>query len=176
MWAQGPTDRIKQYVFGYFDDNLWVNEAGHNVTEDEIWTIFTWSLHYSYLAVWPRIQWTREPWPPDSSEGRLASSGTKLAGGFFLLLLSLKGDLDYYARTLRLRHYNANALCDLCPAERGGRLRALAYTNFGADAEWQRAPYTRQEWRALYHNKFLHWVFSLTHVSHFNLEPDELHA
>eukprot|EP00959_Pyramimonas_sp_CCMP1952_P182770 3822151-Pyramimonas_sp.AAC.1 len=83
-----------------------------------------------------------------STDGRLA--GERLAGGHFLVLLSLKGDLDYYAKTLRLRHYNANDLCDLCPARRGSRLRALEFTNFGPDAAWKTTPYTRQEWRSLY--------------------------
>ena len=111
---------------------------------------------------------------PEGVEASVA--GTKLANGHFLVLFGLKGDLDYYAKLLRLRHYNAKFLCDLCPAGRLKTLRALCYTNFGADATWPHCQFTIEEWRALYHELFLHWVFHMKGVCQVMLEPDELHV
>eukprot|EP00969_Alexandrium_andersonii_P107784 4755550-Alexandrium_andersonii.AAC.1 len=57
-----------------------------------------------------------QEWPAGSVEAQLA--GKPLADGHFCVLLSLKGDLDYFTQTLSLRHYNSNMLCDFCPALR----------------------------------------------------------
>ena len=76
--------------------------------------------------------------------------GKKLADGLFAVLWCLKGDLDYFARSLHLRHYNANDMCDLCPATRRLDERSLLYNNFGRDATWKSLCFTAAQWRGLY--------------------------
>ena len=66
-------------------------------------------------------------------------------------------------------------MCELCPANRDKRVRRLLYCNFDRDAEWPTMQYSLSQWRALYADTFLHWLFKLGGVSHFSLEGDELH-
>ena len=102
-------------------------------------------------------------------------AGQPLADGLFGVLWSLKGDLDYFSKTLKLRHYNSNHMCDLCTAGRVGG-RELLYNNFDADALWKQQLLTPQQWRACYNARFLHYIFNLAGVTNLCLEPDELHV
>ena len=56
--------------------------------------------------------------------------GKPLADGYFLVLWSIKGDLDYFAKQLHLRHYSRNEFCELCPANAEEGNVALNLTNF----------------------------------------------
>ena len=97
-------------------------------TETEIWRILLWSLHFLYLGKWPTVNWNQQKWPEGSPEEALA--GKDLAGGLCGILYTIKGDLDFYAKVLGLRHYNANEPCELCPAHRHPRDRSRLYNNF----------------------------------------------
>ena len=147
-------------------------------TEDsmrEIWQIITWSLFWLYRGKWPQVKWDGAPWTPaDGADYHLA--GTPLADGLFFLLDSIKGDLDYFTKNLKLRHYNSNLMCDICPATRCRDDPSMMYNNFGAGARWMFHKYTPDQWRACYDGKFLHWVFTLPGVSNLSLDPDELHV
>ena len=83
-----------------------------------------------------------------------------MADGLFGVLWSLKGDLDYFSKTLKLRSYNANRMCDLCTAGRKGG-RELLYNNFDVDALWKRQLLTPQQWRAEYDGHFVHYIFNI---------------
>ena len=63
------------------------------------------------------MDWNAEPWT-DAHPTEKEMAGKPLADGLFAVLLCLKGDLDYFAKALHLRHYNANEMCDMCPAHR----------------------------------------------------------
>ena len=39
---------------------------------------------------------------------------------FFGVLWTIKGDLDWYCKTLRFKNYNNNKPCNLCPANKKG--------------------------------------------------------
>ena len=88
----------------------------------------------------------------------------------------MKGGLYYFAKRLKLRHYNANAVCDLCPANRDPGNRCNLYNNLSADASWMRNLYTEAQRRALYVGRCLHWRSTLVGVCHHCIEPDELHV
>ena len=104
-------------------------------------------------------------------------AGKPLADGFFAVIYALKGDLDYLTKSLKLRHYNSNEMCDLCPAtRRKGSDQRMVYCNFNADARWKTMCYGSSEWRRLYSGHFLHWICSLEGVSNLSIEPDELHV
>ena len=168
LWVQGSTLNCKVLVFGVFGD------AVADDTYQEIWRVLCWSIHWLGQGVWPPVDMFGERWPAGSADR--ARGGKALAGGFRACLYALKGDLDYYAKTLKLRHYNANAMCDLCPAHRDVHDPANLYNNFVVGAAWKRSLYTEDEWRALYRGRFLHYVFTLQGVSQHCLEPDELHV
>lgn len=88
----------------------------------------------------------------------------------------VKGDLDYFATCLHLRHYNSNVLCDWCPADECHRNHCWCPHNFGPDALWKTNLYTRAQWRKLYDGN-LHWLFAaFRFLSSANEEPDELHV
>ena len=87
-------------------------------------------------------------------------AGTPLAGGLFAVIYSLKGDLDYFAKCLKLRHYNRNEMCDFCCCTRVGP-RGMLYNNFAPDCMWKTMGFDELTWRANYNGKFLHWVFNL---------------
>ena len=91
------------------------------------------------------------------------------------MVLSLKGDLDHYAKSLHLRHDSSNQFCDLCPAAYHSTI-GLNPLNFGPTCTWQRLTYSSSEWFGLYQDTFLHWVFGLVGVSNHMIEPDELHV
>ena len=102
-------------------------------------------------------------------------AGTPLAGGLFAVIYSLKGDLDYFAKCLKLRHYNRNEMCDFGCCTRVG-VRGMLYNNFAPDCMWKTMGFDELTWRANYIGKFLHWLFNLPGVCHYMLEPDELHV
>ena len=102
-------------------------------------------------------------------------SGTPLAGNFFLALWSLKGDLDYFAKGLNLRHYSRNEFCEYCPSNAAVDDVPMNWTNFRADALWKRRQFTVAQWRAL-HGEDLHWLWKeMAYLSQHNIDPDELH-
>ena len=153
-FSSGSTLSVKMLLFGLFVDQYADNTAM------DMWRVVTWSLHWLYMGVWPPVDWYGRAWTETHrSEKELGDS--KLADGLFGVLFSLKGDLDYFAKNLKLRHYNANLMCDLCPANRCVDDRTLLYNNFSEDAAWKTQTYDAAAWRLLYLGKFLHWVFNL---------------
>ena len=111
-----------------------------DTTEAEIWKILLWSLHWLYMGVWPPVDHNFQPFPEGSSDAKLARQ--PLADGYCAVLYTIKGDLDFYAKVLKLRHYNADLMCDLCPANRSEGDREHLYNNFSADAKWMKELYT----------------------------------
>lgn len=153
---------------------FFVSNAVEN-THQEIWKILNWSLYWLGKGRWPATDWEGKAWPANSSEATLANKKVLLADGYQAILYSIKGDLDFYAKTLHLRHYNADHMCDLCPASRSGH-RTYAYNNFSEDAVWKKQLHTTTEWQAIYNGQAPHPIFELPGVTHFCIEPDELHV
>lgn len=168
LWASGPTVSIKLYVFG-----MWAG-ASSDDTWKEVWRVLVWSLHWLYEGRWPPVDWDGAAWTDAHPEYK-ANANKPLANGLFCPLYALKGDLEYYSNFLKLRHFNSNQLCDLCPATRCEDDRTLLYNNFSPDARWQTMLYDSATWRAEYTGRFVHWVFSVVGVSNLSIEPDELH-
>ena len=95
---------------------------------------------------WPRVDWIQDEWEPENiAERELA--GQPLADGMCALILCLKGDLDHVAKSWKLRHYNADEMCDFCPANRQETSRHLLYNIVTPDAKWPERQYTATEWR-----------------------------
>ena len=104
VFASGATTAIKQYLFGIFEDckTKPANKTDPG-TMQQCWKIVVWSFRAAFEGKWPARDWNDDPWPLGSFEHRVA--GEDLADGFFAVLWSLKGDLDYFAKGLFLRHY-----------------------------------------------------------------------
>ena len=140
-----------------------------------VWRRLTWSLFFLAKGIWPTVDENKQEWTDENPvEKRLA--GENLADGLFAVLTCLKGDLDYFATCLGLRHYNSHAMCDFCPASRDMSHRQNLYSNFSSDATWPKQLFNELQWRALYADGFLHWIFGLPGLSNQNLEADELHV
>lgn len=171
LFATGRTMSVKLLVFG-----MWPVIATAD-TWAEIWRIVTWSFHWLYVGVWPRVDWNADPWT-DSHPSEKALAGKPLAGGYFGVLYALKGDLDYFAKSLKLRHYNSQMMCELCPASRDESDRTMLFNNFDRDARWKQLLYSAESWRQLYTDSgsFVHWIFNLVGIDNQCLEPDELHV
>ena len=114
------------------------------------------------------------PYCPDRPAER-QRAGKPLADGLRAFLSGLKADLDHFAKDYGLRHYGSNEMCEFCAASRVGDI-SMRFNNFGSDAVWPVKQYSEAEWRALYKHRFLHLIFTLPGVSHFMVEPDELHV
>ena len=140
----------------------------------EIWRILGWLFHFLAQGKWPHVDWNNKAWTPENPTG-IALAGTDLADGLCAVIYGLLGDLDHMAKSYKLRHYNANLMCDICPANREETVRAFLYNNFDRDAQWPQKLYSSEQWRALYDGHVLHWLFTIGGVSNHNLEPDELH-
>ena len=91
----------------------------------------------------------------------------------FGVLWSIKGDLDFFAKALALRHYGANKPCDWCPCDKD-KDKLWWPNNFLASALWQTSLTTAEEWRLA--NPHPHWLFQIPFLSNLNVEPDELHV
>ena len=96
-----------------------------------------------------------------------------LAGGYFAVIWLLKGDLDYFAKSLSLKHFNADSMCDFCECDRTGPVD-LWPTNFLPGALWKRRLVSCSQWRA--RNPEMHAIFAaFEFLSNANIAPDELH-
>lgn len=168
LFVSGQTTAVKIFMFG-----LWSIFASHN-SWLESWRIMTWSLHWLYMGQWPKVDWHGRAWGPDRPSD-LNNAGKPLADGMFGVILAIKGDLEYFAKSLGLRHYNAMQMCDLCPANRCESDRSMLYNNFASDARWKDMEYDIASWKALYEGHFVHWIFNLSGINNLSLEPDELH-
>ena len=164
--STSSTLKAKVLMTMVFNQNL--KDESHTA----IWTVLNWSLHWLYEGLWPRVDLHGNRWPPSSSEAMMA--GQPLAQGLRCAVWSIKGDLDFFAKTLKLQHYNSNSMCDLCPANRGPD-RSMMYNNFSSDAAWMTRLRSTAEWKALYPGGTPHPIFTLVGVNHHSLEPDELH-
>jgi hypothetical protein len=169
--AQGTTLQVKNYVYSMFEQNKAKTETHGKDTMTEIGVIVLWSLRALFEGTWPSQNHRGEAWPAGSAEAMLAAQ--PLAGGYFGVTWLVKGDLDYFAKTLKLRNYNANIPCDLCGCDKN-RDSAWWPTNVGPTSAWAANLLQPTAWRALY-PEGLHWLFSLEYLSNLNIEPDELH-
>ena len=101
-------------------------------------------------------------------------AGTPLAGGYFLVIWSIKSDLEHLAKFFGLEHYASNRPCVLCPCEAGNDApQNLLFSNFSRSASWMSLLFTHLSWHT--RNPSPHYLFQLKYLSGINYDPDELH-
>ena len=143
-------------------------------TMDQAWRIIVWSLWFMYLGVWPTHDHLGQRIVDAASA---AIAGTELANGYFCAPWLIKGDLDWFAKHLRLKSYSANQPCDFCPVDKDAE-RALWPTSFHPTAPWKRRLLSARDWReqCAARGAQLHPLFNMPFLSQLNVEPDELHV
>jgi len=168
LLARGPTMTVKFLAFSMFEKSKTATSM------DEVWRVLLWSFTAAFRGCHPGADWHGKRWPAGSSEAILAASETRIAGGFFFVIWSIKGDLDWYAKGLGLKSYNANDPCEFCPCSKDGA-KGLWPMNFGPTCAWKNQLHTRTSWRAS--NPDMHLLFkSFSFLSCLNIEADELHV
>jgi hypothetical protein len=174
LFARGSSIDVKHMIYAIFLDNVAKLDIHGVDTMDGAWKVITWSLWFLFLGIWPTCDWNGHEWGTDCPAER-ALAGEWLAAGNFAVTWLLKGDLDYYAKNLHLRSYNANEPCDFCPCDKG-KSQAWWPSNFATDAAWRSRCFNKDQWLALYPAGVPHVIFTLPFLSHYNVEPDELHV
>lgn len=159
--VNGPSTKVKQYMVGLFEDSkLRLATPTHDQTMKHIWKTCLSSLSKAYEGI---------QGPTDDEPGDM------LAGGFFLVVWAIKGDLDYLQKGLQLKSYTANQFCEYCPAHSDEADPSMMWSNFRDDAAWMQRLYTKDQWHGEHPEK--HWLFqAFDFLTQHNIEPDELHV
>jgi hypothetical protein len=90
-------------------------------TSDAAWKVLVWSLVAMFRGCHPASKWDDEAWDVGTSERMLGDSAVKLADGFFGIVWSIKGDLDWLSNEFGMMKYRENAdPCDWCPCSKIG--------------------------------------------------------
>ena len=169
--ARGSTLMVKILLFGLFEDSK-VKLEGSDGTMFRIWDMLMWSFWFAYLGIWPTVDWrTKEAYPAGSPEAFRA--GKQLANGLFLVVWSLKGDLEHLSNKWGLEYYGAHQMCPLCPATYAVGT-GMSYNNFKSNAAWMKRMYTPTGWRSIHPNPF--YLLQLPFLSCWHVEPYELHV
>ena len=103
-------------------------------------------MKFAYQGIWPTYDAdgvSYDTYHEGSFERK--KSGTSLAGGYFLVPWSLKGDLDYFYKCLGLRHYVRNRFCEPCKSHSDPSEYSMAWTNVASDAAWKSALFSVTE-------------------------------
>ena len=141
-----------------------------------VWTILSWSLRAMFEGKFPHRDHLGNPYPNRSSEHALAGKPLcEEKKQFFSVVWGIKGDLDWFAKGLGLRHYNSMNPCEYCKATRSGT-PAIWPTNFAAGAAWKTQMRTAGEWRAELTAGSFALFKEFEFLSMHNLEADELHV
>lgn len=172
--AVGSSAKLKLFMAGLFLDSIVSRAEGYDdETDEEIWKALIWSLNAMYEGRWPTHDWKGVKYDAESPEGQRAN--TFLAGGYRVVIWLLKGDIDYYAKSLWLKHYSSLDFCDYCNSTIDNVDASMQSYKFGPTARWMNALLTAEQWRSnarVVHYVFVHFKF----LSILNVEIDELHC
>ena len=97
---------------------------------DNFWKCLAWSLHYAFLGVWPTCDPCGRHWPRGTRHAQRA--GKPLAAGHRAVVTLLKGDLDYFLKSLALPFATSLEPCSLCSCNSSDR----HWTDFNPSNDW----------------------------------------
>eukprot|EP00969_Alexandrium_andersonii_P245400 10845419-Alexandrium_andersonii.AAC.1 len=113
-----------------------------------LWAYVRWSLYWLWMGEWPRTD-------VDGVPIRGGSRGP-LAGGYYGVLWTIKGDLEFYNQELSLPNFNSHQPCCLCRANTTDR----PWTDFRQDqARWLETVWPQPAWLAAHPHR--HPLFTL---------------
>lgn len=140
-------------------------------TLHQFWTILSWSLQCLSTGRFPSRDWRGVRYDPQSPEG--IKAGSYLAGGWYGILLSLCGDLDYNNKFLSLPHWSsATRPCNLCFCTAAG---SHTWRDFRLNAPWRETLLTSVSWMADPARSRCP-LFDNPHVSGVSVQPDWMHV
>ena len=166
-FANGPSIEVKQLAVSIFEQN---KASG---TMEAMWEVMLWSFVALSRGEWPRADHKGVPYAPGSAAAALG--GRPLAGGYYAVILQVKGDWDWFAKVLGLRSATAHKCCEWCDSDKSSGDSGMWPTDFSDAAVWKRRLYTVEGWRAQHerlHPLFVKFEWLTLH----NLELDELHV
>ena len=173
MVATGVTCDFTFFIWSVFLINVAKTgaTAGATGTYERFWKIMSWSLEWLMKGRWPTHDWKGKPYLPGTIAHRLAHETVWLAGGYFGMLFSLQGDLDYYNKSLGLESHTRTTTspCIFCPASTG----VLDWRDFRPNAGWLPFIYTIESWLEI-HPEHLP-IFDLWFVSIHTVTADYMH-
>lgn len=140
MLSSGGTLDFNFYIFAFFSALYADNLLGR--TLPAIFKVICWSLESLWTGTWPSADHLGKAYVPGTVEHRRA--GTPLAGGHFCVLMSVKGDLVYLAKVLKLPWYSSSKPCAMCSCDTS----TTPWSDFRPCAEWRRKVWGNSEWAA----------------------------
>ena len=144
---------------------------GPGGTIEVFWKLLAWSLNSLAKGIWPSHDYRGVAYPPGSKER--ARAGQPLAGGFHCVLVSLVGDMDYFAKFLQLPHWTGAARsCTLCRCSKWGE---LSWKDFREVAAWRGMIFTTLTWRDD-PDAAKAPIFKALNVSGLTVAPDLMHV
>lgn len=109
---------------------------------NQAWKVLLWSFEQLAIGRHPDTDWNGNPFMNGSRQSLLA--GKPLAAGFKGVCIFVKGDMEFYARDLRLMDYSANRRCCFsCPADRNAEVPMM---HFSSTAAWRSMVFSNEEY------------------------------
>ncbi|CAE7471903.1 unnamed protein product [Symbiodinium sp. CCMP2592] len=144
---------------------------GPYATMRNLWKILAWSFTALWSGLWPLTDHKGNRFPEGSIQ--LERAGTPLAGGFFGVVWSLIGDLDYFTQFLQLPNYNNKSMpCSMCRTTLSG---LTTWSNFQVGAAWRGTMWRPDAWHA-WAGRSRNPIFSIPGVSACNICADYMHC
>lgn len=168
LLSRGTTKQRSFFLWGIFEQIL---KNGPGGTLDVFFAILAWSFTALYRGKFPDCDWQGNKYAAGSVEQQKA--GQWLAGGFCGALISVQGDLDFFAASLQLPRWNLKAGgCSVCKAaqEGLGTWKKFSCPQHILDLEWKPA-----QWK-LWDKKSKCFLFSIPNLSACNIMLDYLHC
>ena len=173
IWATGSTIQMKLLLYSVFEKCKVSGVDENTDTMKAAWKLLAWSFAALFSGYHPKTDSSNEPWPIGSAERFLADANTPLADGYFAPIWLLKGDLDHYAKNLKLADYRRDQCCNYCPANKGDDI-GMQMSNFRRNAAWKKLLYNADQWKASLAQ--VHVLFALmSFLTGHNVECGELH-
>jgi len=168
MLGRGGTLFLKHYMCAVFVASC----TSH--TMSAVWRVLMWSLWWLFQGVFPDSDHTGKRFAATSADGQAA--GHPLAGGYFGVLLTIKGDMKFFHECLGMAAATAEEPCDHCPCHKkiDGDADYQVF-NFAINAKWKSKLFTASAWRARCPNRHVLFMDPWSFLSQHNCEPDILH-
>ncbi|CAE7343817.1 unnamed protein product [Symbiodinium sp. CCMP2592] len=169
LLGETSTKSIQYWAFGLIEKTG--IKDGPRATMQQLWKIFAWSLTALWHGYWPTRDHEGRRFPEGTVQAERA--GSALANGFYGVVWSLIGDLDYFTQILQLPNYNnASMPCPLCKANLSGD---LTWSNFGSTAPWRASLWRPHTWHA-WADRSRNPIFSIPGVSALQIACDYMHS
>jgi hypothetical protein len=169
MLGTGPTLDANFYIFSFWSDLYSTSMVGH--TQKTLFKILAWSLYWLWRGVWPEFDYR-------GVASTHPKAGQHLAGGYWAVLWTVKGDLDYFCKTLNMPWYTSRTPCALCPCNSSD----IPWTDFSSAAAWRARVWDNVTWAAQFPNRHVLFqsVLGATVLPDFGcgiqaLAPDIMH-